>query len=151
MSDSESEILELVDGARVHDIEIVLSGWEVFRDLDSCDLIIYDLKLRVLEDQVIAELDRYDLVETVTLDDDEPILVVRDGFRSDVRDIDKGIRVFECQMDIRGQYLAVLEREEYEIFSAREYIVVYLDEKSAACVHGMDALFSDVHELDVIE
>lgn len=48
------------------------------------------MEFRIFQDQIIAELNGYNLVESVSLDHDETILIVFYDIRSDVGDIDAG-------------------------------------------------------------
>ncbi len=147
VSDSESHILELVDRARIHDIEIVLSWREIFWDLDSCDLIAYYLELCILEDEIITELDRYDFFKTISLDDDESVDIIVESFGSDVRDIYESTRMLECETDIGRQNLPAFECEKYEIFPACESIALYLNQYSTTRVYRLDPLLSDIYKL----
>lgn len=151
MSDSESHIFELIDGIGVHDVEIILSGGQFLRDFDSGDLIVYDLKLRIFEDEIIAELDRDNLIEAISLDHHEPIFVVLQGFRGDIRNIYEGVGVLESEADFRSENLSVFESEKYKVLSSRESILLYLHKKRPARICRMDALFSNIHELDALK
>lgn len=147
MSDSECHILELIDRARIHDIEIVFPWREVFWDLDPCHLIVYDLELRILEYQVVTELDGYNLVEAIPLYDDEFIGIIGEGFWCDIRDIYRRIRMLKGETNIGCENLSIFEREEYEILSGGEGVSVHLYEEHTAPIRRMNTLLSDIYEL----
>ena len=91
----EFHIFEFVYRAGIHDVEIILSGRKSLRDLHSSDLRIQDREFGILEDEIIIKLNGDDFIESISLDDDEALLIVPDDTRGDIRDIDTGIRVGE--------------------------------------------------------
>lgn|GEM_PF-6541004 len=70
---------------------------------------INDIKLSVFEDEIIGKLDGDNLIKPISLDDDESFGIVSDTLWSDVGDIDPGIRVFESDLLIPREDLAVPE------------------------------------------
>jgi len=151
VSDSESHVFELIDGSGIHDIEIVFPWREILRDFHPGNLLVYDLEFRVFEDQIIAELDGDDLVETIPLDDYEPVFVVSHQTGSDIGDIDGGIRVFEREPVFGSQDLPVFKGKEYEVFAARKGVTIYPDEQCSGRIYRSDTLFSDIYKLDGVE
>lgn len=70
-------------------------------------MVIYYLEFRVLKDQIIAELYGNYFVETISLDDDKPILAILDCARGDIGDINESIRVFKRKTLIGCDYFSI--------------------------------------------
>lgn len=151
ISDSKFHIFELVNSDGIHDIEVVFSGGKSFWDFYSGNLIVYDIEFRIFENEVITELNGYNLIETISLNDDEPILVILYGFRRDIRDIDNGTGVFKGEAMFRGQDFAVFEGKEYEVFTAIKSVSIYLDKENTIRINRTDAFLSDIYKLDAVE
>lgn len=100
MSDSESHVTEFVNRTRIHDIEIIFSYWQLFWNLHFSNLFVYDMEFRIFEDEVIAELDGYDLIESVSLDNQIAVHVILDGIRSNIGYVDLGTRVLKSDFII---------------------------------------------------
>ena len=118
VSDSESHIFKFVYRGSVHDVEIVFSGRKIFRDFYPGNPIVDDIEFRIFEDEIVAELNRHDLIESVSLDDDESIFIIPDRTRSDIGDIDGGGGMLERESDFRGQNPPVFQSEKYEVLSS---------------------------------
>lgn len=151
ISDSKFHIFELINSDSIHDVEIVFSRGKSFWDFYSGNLIVYDIEFRIFENEVIAELNGNNLVETISLNDDEPILVILYGFRSDIRDIDSGTGIFKGETVFRGEDFAIFKGKEYEVFTALKSVSIYLNEKRSTRINRSDTLLSDIHELDAVE
>lgn len=81
----------------------------------------------IFEDQIIAELDRDDLVESVSLEYDESILVVGEDLGCDIGDIDLRRGIFKENLDVWCNDLSVCELEKYKMLSRRKYVLIERD------------------------